>query len=186
VGKTKKIELTFLQPAATRLLPTLQKYKAALIVLLAGILLLLSSRSATPSTQTAAQSQSQAQAESFNLATFEQELNKQLAAIEGAGRVSLMLSLDTTEEAVYAVNVRQSATPNSSSSYESNVTIRSDGSYGEVPVTVKNKMPAFRGAVVLCDGADNAAVRLAITQAVSTVCGIGSDKVTVLKMAADA
>lgn len=182
MGKTKKIELTFLQPAATRLLPTLQKYKAALVVLLAGILLLLSSRNTAPSTQAADATQT----DSFDLATFEQELNQQLAAIEGAGRVSLMLSLDTTEEAVYAVNVRQSATPNSSSSYESNVTIRSDGSYGEVPVTVKNKMPAFRGAVVLCDGADNAMVRLAITQAVSTVCGIGSDKVTVLKMAAGA
>lgn len=185
MGKTKKIELTFLQPAATRLLPTLQKYKAALVVLLAGILLLLSSRSASPSSQTA--SAAPTQSDSFDLTTFEQNLNKQLAAIEGAGRVSLMLSLDTTEEAVYAVNVRQSANSNSSSSsYESNVTIRSDGSYGEVPVTVKNKMPAFRGAVVLCDGADNAMVRLAITQAVSTVCGIGSDKVTVLKMAAGA
>ena len=56
---------------------------------------------------------------------------------------------------------------------------------GETPVTVKRVLPVFRGAVVLCDGADDASVRLSVTQAVSTVCGIGADKVTVLKMQSD-
>ncbi|MFR4414339.1 MAG: hypothetical protein ACLT4C_03190 [Butyricicoccus sp.] len=51
--------------------------------------------------------------------------------------------------------------------------------------TVKRVLPVFRGAVVLCDGADDASVRLSVTQAVSTVCGIGADKVTVLKMQSD-
>ena len=50
---------------------------------------------------------------------------------------------------------------------------------------VKRVLPVFRGAVVLCDGADDASVRLSVTQAVSTVCGIGADKVTVLKMKSD-
>lgn len=52
-------------------------------------------------------------------------------------------------------------------------------------MTVKHVLPVFRGAVVLCDGADDASVRLSVTQAVSTVCGIGADKVTVLKMQSD-
>ena len=52
-------------------------------------------------------------------------------------------------------------------------------------MTVKRVLPVFRGAVVLCDGADDASVRLSVTQAVSTVCGIGADKVTVLKMKSD-
>ena len=120
----------------------------------------------------------------FDLAVFEQDLNEKLAAIEGVGRVELMLSLDQTEEAVYAVNTRQTRNGDAGQSYESDLTVVSDGSYGEKPVTVKSLLPTFRGAVVLCDGADNAQVRLAVTQAVGTVCGIGSDKVTVLKMAA--
>ena len=95
-----------------------------------------------------------------------------------------MLSLDQTEEAVYAVNTRRTDSEAGGQSYESDLTVVSDGSYGETPVTVKNLLPTFRGAVVLCDGADNAEVRLAVTQAVTTVCGIGADKVTVLKMAA--
>ena len=106
--------------------------------------------------------------------------------IEGVGRVELMLSLDQTEEAVYAVNTRQTAGGGDSRSYESDLTVVSDGSYGETPVTVKNLLPTFRGAVVLCDGADDAGVRLAVTQAVGTVCGLGADKITVLKMASGA
>ena len=39
------------------------------------------------------------------------------------------------------------------------------------------------GAAVVCDGADNAQVRLAIVRAVSDCTGLGSDKITVLKRA---
>ena len=65
------------------------------------------------------------------------------------------------------------------------MSVVSNGNCGETPVTVKRVLPVFRGAVVLCDGADDASVRLSVTQAVSTVCGIGADKVTVLKMQSD-
>ena len=98
--------------------------------------------------------------------------------------VELMLSLDQTEESVYAVNTRQTS-GSDSRSRESDVSVVSNGSCGETPVTVKRVLPVFRGAVVLCDGADDASVRLSVTQAVSTVCGIGADKVTVLKMQSD-
>ena len=38
------------------------------------------------------------------------------------------------------------------------------------------------GAAVICDGAEDARVRLAIVQAVSAYTGLGSDKITVLTM----
>ena len=38
------------------------------------------------------------------------------------------------------------------------------------------------GAVVLCEGADSIQVQCAVVEAVSTLCGIGADKVAVLKM----
>lgn len=38
------------------------------------------------------------------------------------------------------------------------------------------------GAVVLCTGADDAAVRLSVTNAVSAYTGLGSDKIRVIKM----
>ena len=38
------------------------------------------------------------------------------------------------------------------------------------------------GAVVVCDGADSAAVRLYVTDAVTAYTGFGSDKISVMKM----
>ena len=183
----KKPDLSWLDGIAEKILPVLIKYRALLIVLLAGVLLLasggwLGSGRRDPVQETAPAA---ADEEGFSLSAFEENLNQKLAAIEGVGRVGLMLSLDQTEEAVYAVNTRRTDSEAGGQSYESDLTVVSDGSYGETPVTVKNLLPTFRGAVVLCDGADNAEVRLAVTQAVTTVCGIGADKVTVLKMAAE-
>ena len=181
----KKPDAEWLNQMGEKILPLVRKYRALLIVLLAGVLLLASGglfggrqqleTSAEPDAAPVSE-------EGFSLTAFEEDLNAKLVAIEGVGRVELMLSLDQTEEAVYAVNTRQ--TSGSSQSYESDLTVIADGSRGEKPVTVKSLLPTFPGAVVLWDGADNAQVRLAVTQAVSTVCGIGSDKVTVLKMAA--
>lgn len=165
------------------LVSALRKYRAALLVLLVGVLLMASGGGCEKTTPSDTANSAAAR---FDLAAFQSDLNDRLAAIEGAGRVSLMLSLEETEETVYAVNVRQSGTEENGGSRESDLAILSSGGYGETPVTVKNKMPAFRGAVVLCDGADDPTVRLAVTRAVSTVCGLGTDKISVLKMAADA
>ena len=38
------------------------------------------------------------------------------------------------------------------------------------------------GAVVVCDGADSALVRLNVTNAVMSYTGLGSDKITIIKM----
>ncbi len=169
-----------LRAVQEKIVPLAVKYRAVLIVLLAGVLLLASGgRGAKEETVSPDVS---AQPSSFDLTAFEQNLCDKLAAVDGVGRVELMLSLEQSGEAVYAVNTRQTTGMDSSESFESDLTVLSDGSYGEKPVTVKNLLPTFRGAVVLCDGADDAQVRLAVTQAVSTVCGIGADKVTVLKM----
>ena len=42
--------------------------------------------------------------------------------------------------------------------------------------------PVYRGALVLCQGADNATVRLALVEAVMSITGLTSDCITVLKM----
>lgn len=70
--------------------------------------------------------------QSFDLNDFQQELQARLAAISGAGRVELMLSLDQTEESVYAVNTRQTS-GSDSRSRESDVSVVSNGNCGETP-----------------------------------------------------
>lgn len=158
------------------------RYRAVLLVLLAGVLLLASGgrTEQTKPAQTAAAAATDG--DGFELAAFEQSLEQKLAQIDGAGRVSLLLSLEESEEAVYAVDTRRSSTGTDSQSDERSLAVLSDGGYGETPVTLKRRSPSFRGAVVLCDGAESDAVRLAVTQAVSVACGMGADKVSVLKM----
>ena len=163
-----------LHELCARLRPLAKKYRAALIVLLVS-----GGREEKPDA-----AQTQTGADSFSLSDFETQLCCRLSAIDGAGRVELMLSLEQTGEAVYAVNTRE--TGGAASSRESDVAVISSSGYGETPVTVKNVLPTFRGAIVLCDGAEDAAVRLAVTQAVETVCGLTSDRITVLKRASGA
>ena len=55
--------------------------------------------------------------------------------------------------------------------------LRSTEGVGRAEVLVSEK-----GVVVVCDGADSAAVRLDILRSVKSYTGFGSEKVTILKM----
>lgn len=151
-----------------------ERWKYVWIILLAGLLLLMmggeNDTSDEPMTEPAA--------ETFSLARFEEQLTQCLSRIEGIGEVELMLSLDSSGREVYASDIRQSA----SASYESTVSTVSNGSYGEEPVRVTTTSPEFRGAVIICEGAGNDRVRLAVTEAVGSLCGLGADRITVIQM----
>ncbi|MCB6364611.1 hypothetical protein LI291_00185 [Intestinibacillus massiliensis] len=169
--------------------PILKRYRYPILVLFAGLLILAlgaPQKEAAPASaqeaRDAASADGTAQDGGFDLTAFEEKLQQDVSRISGVGRVSLSLSLKSTEEAVYAADIRQSSQNTETTSYESALSIVSDGSYGQQPILVKKQYPTFRGALVLCDGADNDTVRLAVTDAVSTMCGIGADKVSVLKM----
>ena len=61
------------------------------------------------------------------------------------------------------------------------VTVRlEDGS--EALVMRKRLYPEYKGAVVVCDGADNAGIRLKVINAVGALTGLSSDRITVMKM----
>lgn len=160
--------------------PMAQKYKYALIILLVGILMLcLGSPRDAPEDK---QPQEDNQISTFNLNEFESSLEKQLSSIDGAGQVSLLLSIEDTEETVYASNTRKSTSGEANNTYENDLSVISDGSYGEQPIKIKSISPTFRGAVVLCEGADDNNVKFSITEAVSAACGLSMDKISVLKM----
>ena len=42
--------------------------------------------------------------------------------------------------------------------------------------------PVWQGAVIVCQGADDRKVRLAVVEAVKCVTGLGADRISVLKM----
>ena len=49
-------------------------------------------------------------------------------------------------------------------------------------LTVEPGTERWAGAVIVCEGADSAAVRLAVTNAVAVYTGLGRDKITVMNM----
>ena len=55
---------------------------------------------------------------------------------------------------------------------------------GESPVMIKQLYPEFLGATVVCDGADQPQVCAAVIEAVTSLTGISSERITVIKMKA--
>lgn len=51
----------------------------------------------------------------------------------------------------------------------------------EETVVTRTAYPTYRGALVVCQGGDRADVKLAVTEAVSALTGLSSDRVTVAK-----
>lgn len=157
-----------------RFIGILEKYKYALAVVLIGVLLLL-----LPSQKTeeeTEQTQSVAGTESL-----EQMLENTLSQIDGAGDVQVLLTRQTGEETLYQTDTDQS-TDSESSSQQSQTVIISDQNRNETGLVRRTDPPRYLGALIVCQGADSARVRLAIVEAVSCVTGLSSNQISVLKM----
>ena len=147
------------------------KYKYVLIVILVGIALMLIP-DGKKSTQTAA-----APEEPVYLDQTE-ELTQILSQIQGAGKVKVLLTISAQEQTVYQVD----QTVEASGRINSETVIITDGDRNEQGMVQKILAPEYRGAIILCQGAEDAAVRLSIVEAVSDATGLSTDRISVLKM----
>ncbi|MEG0035358.1 MAG: stage III sporulation protein AG [Oscillospiraceae bacterium] len=145
-------------------LPGLLKNKYALIVLAVGLVLVL-----FPSRTEGTEKETRdLDAPSFSIKDEEARLEKQLCIIRGAGRVSALLS------------VKGSASRELADSGEETLVVSSNGKERVVELYYVN--PQYLGAVIVCDGAEKADVRLEVTKAVCAFTGLPSDKVMVMPM----
>lgn len=157
----------------------LQKNRILLGLFLLGLLLAL-----LPGKKTEAEQTDTRQAElQFDRAETQQELEQILSGIEGAGRVRLMLTLATGEKTIYQTDNRSTVSADDTTRDVQTV-FRQTGSSTKEPLVQSVLCPQYQGALVVCDGAELASVRLAITQAVSNLTGLGSNKIAVVKMKA--
>lgn len=159
------------------LLGRLKNYRAVALVLGAGILLML-----LPSGSAAVEPEASAaeQSEELWLANVQRELADTLSRIEGAGQLTLMLSVETGMRRELARDSESELREEESSLRRETVILSSAGGGEEVVVT-RSGYPVFRGAVVVCEGGDVPSVRLAVTEAVTALTGLGSDKISVIK-----
>lgn len=155
----------------------LKKYRIAVLVLLAGIFLMAlpekAKREPVPSLP------EEPAAETPD--TLQNALEKILCQIEGAGRVQVLLTEAEGEKTMYQTDNDTDVADGARRQQQKTVII-SDADREEAGLIRQVNPPTYLGAVVLCQGADRAAVRLAIVEAVASATGLTSDKITVLKM----
>ena len=146
------------------------KYKFALLILAAGLFLMSFPKEQA---QKIPEAESAAVPEAVSL---EQRLCGILGQIQGVGEVQVLLSEYSGPESVYQTD------ETGGSDGRSDTVIIQDSSRGESGLVKRELAPVYRGAVIVCQGGDNASVRLSVIEAVANATGISSSRITVVKM----
>lgn len=159
-----------------KLLDIIKKYKFVILILLLGLAFML-----LPSGHKDGDSNSVTAADNSESETLEIQLKELLSKIDGAGHVDVLLSKGEGEETVYQTNTDTSQTGDDITERRSTVTV-TDTARVQAGLIKQVNPPKYLGAIVVCEGADNSVVQLSIKEAVSKVTGLGSDRISVLKM----
>ena len=154
----------------------LKKYKYAVLVLVIGAVLML-----LPSMQTSNSKKTVEPSQNGPDYSVENDLETILSCVKGVGKVKVMLKEVSGSETVYQTNQDISVTENGSDTRIEVITV-SDSDRNELGLIKQVNPPVYQGAIILCEGADDPGIKLAITEAVSKITGLGADKIAVLKM----
>lgn len=150
------------------------KYKYPILVALVGLaLMLLPSAQASPEPGETAPVSAPP--------TLEAELEAILGQISGAGRVSVLLTEKEGPQTLYQTD-SQTDTDDSGSRRTDDTVLIEDADRQESGLVRQTIGPIYLGAVILCEGADDPGVKLAVVEAVRCVTGLGADRISVLKM----
>ena len=152
----------------------LKKYRWAIVVVLFGLVMLTLPEQKEVNDTTDQQVHIQQ-------ITLQQELEILLSKLEGAGEVSVLLTHASGPETYFQTDEDINKSMDSSDIRTETVLI-SDSSRNEAGLVRRIDPPIYMGAVVICQGADSARVRLAVVDAVATATGLTSDKISVGKM----
>ena len=151
----------------------MEKYRVVLLVILAGLVLLM-----LPLDQEEEPLQEETTADAqFDLAVLETRLEEALSKIDGAGEVTVVLTIQNGPRQVLAQNVDQG----SGEEETTETVILSRGSSTQETVTVQELYPSYQGALLVCEGGDDPEVRLKLTEATSALTGLGADKISISK-----
>lgn len=164
--------------AKEKLISYVKKYRYVALVVLAGVVLML-----LPSGKGEQQTSSDQPvnvSEAYSLAETEKRLEQLLGRIRGVGQVQVMLTLKSGSSLQLAENRSTSLRDTEDRQDRDVVTLNRGSGYEDVVVT-EQTYPVYQGAVVVCQGAGDSSVHLAVIQAVSVLTGLGSDKITVVQ-----
>ena len=106
-------------------------------------------------------------------AELETRLTALISRVEGAGKTAVMVTLESGSESIYA-------TDTDSDGSSTHVLLGSAGADGLVETV---ETPRVLGVAVVCEGGGSAAVQSRVTALVQALTGIGTNHITVAKMA---
>ncbi len=106
--------------------------------------------------------------------SLENKLAKILSQVKGAGEVSVLVTLGSGFEYVYATE--ETIKETSSGSTTTNTIVLVSGE----PVLVKEVYPEISGVLVSATGADNISVKLNLVTAIQTVIDVANEDITIL------
>lgn len=109
---------------------------------------------------------------------LEETLTELIGSIEGAGRAKVAVTLDASAETVYALDETEGG-ENGQRQLEHILVDTREGQDALVEMTWE---PVIRGIAVVCEGADDVTVNAQITQAVSVLTGVSTNRISISKM----
>jgi len=161
----------------TKKLPQLfQKYKFAALILLIGIVLMMLPTGAKKTAK-----ENVAQIQIAQETSVEEQLAAVLQQTAGVGNVKVLLTKGEGEETIYQTDTEGSSGEGNRTDRSSTVTV-TDGQRSQNGLIRQVNPPTYLGAVVVCQGADDPQVRLAVVDAVSKATGLKANCISVLKM----
>lgn len=157
---------------------SLGRYKFVFLVLAAGAVLLL-----LPDGGTAGESAEPLAAaveEDFSVEALEEKLEEALSAIDGAGEVRVVLTVESGMKRVLAQDASLEQ-EDGALRRETETVLVSGGSGVQDVVLVQQIYPQFQGALVVASGGGDPAIQLKLTEAVAALTGLGADKISICK-----
>ena len=156
---------------------TIKKYRYAVLILILGLVLMIFPTNKSD-TKTAAHAE---QSLPVTEQSLEDRLAQVLCEISGAGNVRVVLSIASGEEVIYQSNTNNAHTENSEDTKSDTVLI-TDANRNQSGLIQQTNPVSYKGALIVCQGADNPEVHLMIVDAVSKLTGLGANRISVVKM----
>ena len=153
-----------------------KKYKFVILIILIGVILMM----LPTGKKTQTSSKTETEEEVFSLESTEEQMTDILSHIAGVGKIRVMLTLKSGTQLQLAEDVSR-VDKESDTKYDSEIVTINRGSGNQDVVVTDQIYPTFQGAVIVCEGAEQSSVRLAITEAVSALTGLSTDKISIVK-----
>jgi len=132
----------------------------------------------------------------ISLNTYKHQLEKELtdfiSEIDGAGKVKVLVYLESGEENIYvqqekSVNAQQNNKKENENYYDTQTTYENEyvivkNSGEDTALIEKTLQPSIKGVAVACSGADDISVVTAVTGSISAALGVPTHKIFVTKI----